>query len=476
VAAGAPLLALDAGTSAVRAVAIDLDGTVLGAAAEPMPPPARGTIDPAALWRAVRRAVARLEGARDGIAGVGVSGQLGLVLVDAAGEPVLPALAWSDRRAVDEAAALELRCGADLAAAGRRADAELWAPKLLRLRRHEPDALRRARWALSLKDWLVLRLTGEAAIDETHASYTLLFDVRERAWSAALVEAAEVDPGLLPPVRRASERAGALTPVAARELGLVAGLPVAVGGPDGTLGVVGAGGVRAGVTVDVAGTTDVLAHVVDAPVADPDLTAVLNAHAVPERWTVGGPTGMTGGAAAWLARLLGLDVRALYERWGAAADALPAGAAGLTAVTALTGGRFPHWRPETAGAIRGIAPGHTPAHLLRAIEEGAAFLIRDGLERLAALGCPADRVVVAGGAARPAALQLRADAWGVPVAAVANPEASALGAAALAAVAAGLAASVETAVAGLQAAGRVFEPDPARHVALEPAYERWRSA
>lgn len=472
---GASVLAIDAGTSALRATVVDLRGDTLATATEGIDGVrSDGTIDVAAVWDGVVRAVRLVQPAAAHVEAVGVSAQLALVLVDARGRPTRPALAWSDRRAVSEARELERLIGTVARVTGRRCDPELWAPKLLWLHRHEPEALAAARWALSLKDYLVLRLTGNAITDETHASYTFLFDVVARAWSRELVDAAELPPAMLPTVADASAVAGELTAEAAAELGLRAGVTVAVGGPDGTLGALGAGAVRPGVTVDIAGSTDVLLHVVHEPQTDPAAEAVLNAHAAPRLWTVGGPTGLTGGAAAWIAQLLGVATADLYERWGDEAADVAADAAGLLFVPTLTGSRFPRWAPSEVGSIRGLTPAHGAAHLLRAAEEGAAFVVLEGLETLERLGHKIDEVIVAGGAAvRPAALQLRADAWNREIRSLANEQASTIGAAALAATAAGLVPSVADAIEMMLTPGRTYEPACERTKQLRAVYRRW---
>jgi xylulokinase len=473
------ILAIDAGSSRLRVSLLAVaDGSVIASGARPTRV-VGGELDVDALWDDLLGIVADLELHRARVAGIGVAAQLGLVVVDERGRPVRPALLWGDVRAGDEADQLAETLPTHVTAlAGRRITGELPLAKLAWLAAHEPGTLVRAAHALSLKDAIVQRLTGVAVTDETHASYSGMFDVAARRWSGELLARAGIDPALLPPTRLGTARAGGLTAAAAGATGLPIGTPVAVGGPDGTLGVVGAGGVRPGVTVDVAGTTDVLLHTTDHPLADPSGAAVLNAHVLPGLWTTGGPTGLTGGAVEWTARLLGFaSAKEAHEQLPETESDALVGADGVTFVTALSGTRFPSWQTGRAAAISGLRADHRPAHVLRAAREGAVFTVADGLDAIAALGHEVAEVVVVGGAAsRPAALQLRSDAWGTPVASPSNTEATTIGAAILAAVAAGELADAQAAAAALigPVTRRAPRPDASR--ALAQARRRWHAA
>ena len=147
---------------------------------------------------------------------------------------------------------------------------------------------------VSVKDFVVERLTGAVVTDETHASYSGLFDVAKRSWSRSLMHRASCNPQWFPPVGPADRRAGGVQASAATQIGIAPGIPVAIGASDGTAGAIGAGAIRGGITVDVAGTTDVVLHCVEQPLRDPERKMILNAHAAPGTWTVGGPTGIHG--------------------------------------------------------------------------------------------------------------------------------------------------------------------------------------
>ena len=327
------VLAVDVGTSAARVSAVSLGGEVLAAARVPCHPQVAGercVLDAQALWSDLAALIRDVIDRAGAPVAIGVACQLGMVLADDAIDPLAPAILWQDRRALAEAAELaHILGGRAGAVAGRSVSPELTGPRLRWVARHHPEIWARTRWVLSLKDFIVAKLTGRAATDATSASYTLLFDVRDRAWSPDLLAAAEVPVSRLPPILGAHEPCGGIGREVAAATGVPAGTLVAVGGPDGSVAALGSGAVRAGVTVDVAGSTDVLLHVCDRPIGDPDRRSILNAFLLPGMWTVGGPTGLTGGAAAWLSGVLGYEsVENAYRELASSAAEIAPGAAG----------------------------------------------------------------------------------------------------------------------------------------------------
>ncbi len=469
---------LDVGSSSIRAIGFDERG-VRRAFADCRTPlrydrREAATIHPDELWRAVADVLRRIVGAGP-VQAVGVCGQLGMLGIAASGKATTPIVLWSDSRAGAEAAELAERLGAQAyTVAHRQVTGEVMAAKIRWFSVHHPATVSRTRLWLSLKDYIVARLTGEYVTDATHASYSLLFDVSERTWSRALVEAAGVAPDTLPPVADATALAGLVSSSAARATGLFRGTPVAVGSPDGTAGAVGAGAVAPGTTVDVAGTTDVVFRTTSV-VAGMDPRLVANAYALPGLWAVGGPTGMTGGAVLWLAQLLGYP-GAAELREGLAGQARAAGSdsAGLVFRTELTGARFPGWTAGTRGVIAGIRPDHQAAHLLRAAEEGAAFLVGDGLDAVEESTGRIDRVVVVGGpSVRDETLQLRADAWRRTVVTVREREASALGAAMLAGLAANVWSSPSEAAFSMVHPDATFRPSKVASARLALIHALW---
>ena len=191
------LVGLDVGTTGVKALRISAEGEVLARAEKPYPlatpQPGWAEQDPEDWWRASEAALAEVGG--DGIAGIGLSGQMhGLVALDDADRVLRPAILWNDQRTGAECAEIEERFGLRelVRLTGNRALPGFTAPKLLWLRKHEPDVYARIAHVLLPKDYVRLRLTGEHATDVADASGTLLFDVAARAWSDEVMDALEI--------------------------------------------------------------------------------------------------------------------------------------------------------------------------------------------------------------------------------------------------------------------------------------------
>ena len=429
-------LGIDLGTSQLKALLVTPDGQgtrVLGRgrARYPVTVSAQGQAqtDPEHWWRAagtaVREALADGDDGAD-VQGLAVAGQMhGVVLSDLAGTPLRPGILWLDRRAAAEAAYYGTLPGALTGPLGNQPSPGMAGPILRWLARHEPATVAAARWALQPKDWLRLRLTGEAATDPTDASGTLLFDLARGTWATALVQAVGVPEVLLPAIRDPATVAGHLLPVAAAYLGLPPGLPVATGAADTAAALFAAGlpGDAALLTLGTGGQWIV-------PAA-PRPAAGLNAF----RAIGGGCYHLAavqnmGQTINWVRTMLGVSWEQAYS-----AAARPWRADTPVFLPFLTQER---WDPSATGTWAGLTLGHDRDDLLRSALEGVAFLLRDRLGDLRAAGHDPARVVLGGGGTRhPAWRQLLADVLGLPLYPAPTTWLSATGAARLAAAALG---------------------------------------
>ena len=232
------VLGLDLGTSQAKALLCAPDGTELGQGTAgyqvATPRPGWAEASPEHWWQAACTAVRAAVGpASAEVAGLAVAGQMhGAVLCTERAVALRPAITWLDRRAEAEADDYWRLPGDLRARLGNAPSPGMAGPILLWLSRHEPDAYWQARWMLQPKDWLRLRLTGQAATDPTDASGTLLFDLARGEWATDLVRALGLRIDLLPAIRPPAEIAGPLLPAAAEHLGLRPGLPVAIGAAD----------------------------------------------------------------------------------------------------------------------------------------------------------------------------------------------------------------------------------------------------
>lgn len=476
------LLVVDAGTSQVRAKLIDLSGQLHAESARSyrMMFPAAGQveIDPDHIWRAMVESIREIGSSRSSIAAICVAAELGTVFLDAHGKAIGNALCWPDRRSRDQSAQLTQRLDpSDIyAVTGRVIDPGLPAAKLLWVLESEPDRMKLIRSMVSIKDFLVLKLCGQLVTDEAHASYSMLFDVSKRQWADNILAELGINKEILPTVRPATEKAGVVSRTTSELTGLQDGTPVIVGGPDGTVGTIGAGLVSPGVTVDLIGTADVIFHAAAEPHLDPGRRTIVNVHLVPGLWTIGGPTGTTGGMLSWLSEAVGYgaeaDSLALLDT---EANEIPPGAEGLVCLTSMSGERFPDWDPSVRGVLFGLSMGHGRAHIARAALEGAVYPLRSALDIYQQLGLQVDEVrVVGGGAKSPVWNQIRADICGIPVRPTVVREATSLGAAILAAVSIGAFPDIPTAAADFVRAEAAARPRVREEQLYQLLYKQYR--
>ncbi len=446
------LIGLDVGTSGVKAIAISPDGELVATADESYPlstpKPGWAEQDPEDWWLAAESCLVRLP---DGP--IGLSGQMhGLVVLDAGGRVLRPAILWNDQRTQAECEEIERRVGFDrlISLTGNRALTGFTAPKLLWLRTHEPDTYAQIRHVLLPKDYVRFRLTGERAIDAADASGTLLFDVSERRWSEEVCEALEIPLEWLPPSFESTEVAGAGDQAAA-----ALGVGIAAPGP---------------VSI-VLGTSGVVFAVLPAYAPEPQARLHVFCHAVPGTWHAMGVMLSAAGSAAWLRKTLGGDHAVLDEeaaRW-------EPGVEGLRFAPYLAGERTPHPDPDARGAFTGLSLRHDRGALWRAMLEGVAYGLRDSLELLRSLGVQPEVGRVSGGGARSELwLRIVSSVLDLPLERMASEEGSAFGGALLAGVRAGAFADVEAAVARCVRVRARIEPDPAWAEAYAQRYESYR--
>jgi xylulokinase len=458
---------LDVGTSGVKALAVSADGEVLARAEAgyglSTPRPGWAEQDPADWWRATERVLDEL--GVDGIAGIGLSGQMhGLVALDAAGEVIRPAILWNDQRTAAQCREIEETVGFErlVELTGNRALTGFTAPKLLWLREHEPEAYARIAGIMLPKDYVRLKLCGEHAIDVADASGTLLFDVARRRWSDEVLDALEIPREWLPRALESAEVSGT-TPD---------GVPVAAGAGDQAAGALGVGVTEPGPASVVLGTSGVVFSALEAYAADPQARVHVFCHAVPGRWHAMGVMLSAAGSLQWFRDTLapGVEFGALLEE----AAGWEPGAEGLTFLPYLAGERTPHADPDARGAFTGLSLRHDRGALARAVLEGVAFGLRDCLDVVRSVGAAPEVGRASGGGARSELwLKIVASALELPVERVAVEEGAAYGAAMLGGIAGGLWRDAdEAAAACVRPHGRV-EPDPdwvARYGELRDRY------
>jgi xylulokinase len=463
------LVGLDVGTSSVKGLAIDPDGTVLAQAEAEYPlltpHPGWSEQDPHEWWRATEEVLGALQAETGAPAAIGLSGQMhGLVALDSGDRVLRPAILWNDQRTARECEEIEARLTRQrlVELTGNRALTGFTAPKLLWLRAHEPETYRRIAHIMLPKDYVRLRLCGERATDVADASGTLLLDVAQRRWSEQVLAALDVDPHVLPPVLESPALSGISE----------AGVPVAAGAGDQAAGALGVGVIAPGPLSIVLGTSGVVFAALDRFAAEPEGRVHAFCHAVPGTWHAMGVMLSAAGSLRWLRDVTapGVAFDALIEeaaRW-------EPGAEGLTFLPYLAGERTPHADPGARGAFAGLSLRHDRGALVRAVLEGVAFGLRDCLDLMVEIGADAASGRISGGGARSDLwLSIVASVLGVPLRRVAVDAGAAFGAALLGGVAAGLYEDAAAAVAQAVRTTTEIEPVPEWVEAYAEARERF---
>lgn len=451
-------LGIDVGTSGTKTLAMREDGRIVSSATVEYPlyspKPGWSEQDPEDWWQATLKSVRQV--LRDGkikpgnISGIGLSGQMhGSVFLDRDHQVIRPALLWNDQRTAAECDEIEAKAGGRKKLIRMVANPALTgftAPKILWLRNHEKRNYARTKQVLLPKDYVRFRLTGEFATEVSDASGTLLLDVKRRRWCKPLLDKLEIDRDLLPKVYESEEVSGELSAIAAKQLGLAAGVPVVGGGGDQAAGAIGNGIVRRGAISATMGTSGVVFAHSDEVQTDPEGRVHTFCHAVRDKWHVMGVVLSAGGSFQWYRNQLGeAEIRAAkrkkvdpYELLTEQAAAAPPGCEGLYFLPYLTGERTPHADPHARGAWIGLSLRHGRPHLIRSVMEGATYAMRDCLEIIKGMKIPVREIRLSGGGARSKFWrQMQADIYGQKVVTINAEEGPAYGVALLAAAGTG---------------------------------------
>ena len=477
-------MGIDISTTSAKAIIIDEQGKVLsiGSTAQPIsqPQPLWSEQNPADWWDGV---VASIKSALDqsgltgdAIAGIGLTGQMhGLVMLDADGDVLRPAILWNDQRTQAQCDWMTERIGFErlIELTGNRALTGFTAPKILWVRDHEPDVYAQCSHILLPKDYIRFMLTGDYAMDMAGSAGTSLLNVQARNWSDEVVDALGILREWLPPVHEGTQITGKISEAVASLTGLKAGTPVVGGGGDQAAGAVGMGCV----TPDAIGVTVGTSGVVFAPLAqyafEPEGRLHAFCHAVPGMWHFMGVMLSAAGSLQWYRDTLAPDVS--FDALLKEAESVPAGSDGLFFLPYLTGERTPHPDPEARGGFIGLTSRHTRGHMTRAVLEGVAYGLKDSFTLIAQAGLPDSFTVriSGGGAKSPFWQQIIADVLGAPLVNVNTPEAGAFGAALLAAVGTGTFADVKSACDATIQTGSVIDPSAEQtiYAALYPTYQ-----
>lgn len=431
------LLAHDLGTSGNKATLYDSEGRLVASELVTYPTyyPRSGWVeqDPEDWWRAVcaatRALLEKAEVSPAAVAGVSFSGQMmGCVLADERGGPLRRALIWADTRSTEEERHMQEAAGAQRGyrITGHRLSASYGAAKLLWVKGHQPEIYEKAYKMLNAKDYIVHRLTGNFVTDYSDASSTNLFDLEKKEWSAELVEAFGLRRGLLPELHASADVVGKVTPQAARETGLPEGLPVVLGGGDGSCACVGAGVVKEGRTYCVLGSSSWISMAGSAPVFDSEMRTFNWVHLDPALYTPCGTMQAAGLSLQWFRNAFCGEEARRAEETGQSAYRLidqlvegsPAGAGGVLYLPYLLGERSPRWDFDASGTFLGFRAGSGKAEAARAVLEGVGYnlkIILDIFDRSEEVPAIEEVFLIGGGAKGKVWAQILADIWQKPL-------------------------------------------------------------
>jgi len=432
--------------SGTRALALDLEAALIHAEAwvphswiEGLP--AGYKEQNPAQWidsvdRVVRECISKLGPGKERIAGIGVAGpSRGMVLLDEVNRIIRPSKLAGDlsvKRQADEISRAFGGVPGLLELCGHAPCADSAAAECLWLKQHEPYHFQRAASYLTAQDFIAYWLTGERATEPGSASMTGLFDIRQRKWSAELLDF--IDPalsGLLPPIGASDQPRGLLRSALAREWGISDQVQISAGSASPMLSALAAGCVSPGTITVELGHTGVIAGVGNAPVIDyrGEIQPLCNASG-----------GWLGLATLLNAAVVPEIFRRHYgwsaQEFEAMIATVPAGADGLLLLPYFSGEQIPRL-PEGTGVLHGITPENfTLAHLARAAAEGVALGLGYAMSRLRDLNFDPPEIRLLGpGVVSPVMRQLLADVFGVPVIPVSSRHGAGVGAAMQAAVA-----------------------------------------
>ncbi len=469
------VLGIDVGTTATKALLIDVEGRVVAQAERPCelhsPHAGWAEEDPEQWWANICDLQGELP--LEEVRAVGVSGMVPcVILLDGGRGPLRSSVQQNDARATDEVSELasELQGARVLERTGSPITQQSVAPTARWMQRNEPEVWAATRTICGSYDLISQRLTGERAVEHNWALESGLYDLETGDWAPDVCAAAEIPLDLLPEVRGSSEVVGHVTDAAAAATGLPAGIPVVAGSADHVASAFAAGVVEDGdVLVKLGGAGDILISTTK-PLVDERL--YLDFHLVPGHFLPNGCMAASGSLIRWFDTELagGADLATL----DAEAAAVPAGSDGLVCLPYFLGEKTPVNDAHARGVFYGLHLGHTRAHMFRAVLEGISFGFRHHLDVFRERGFDPARVRVTNGGARSELWkQVTSDVLGLPIEVPAEHYGSALGAGFAAAIGAGLVDDWSQ-IDRFARVGRTLEPDAGVQAALDQGYDTYR--
>lgn len=466
------ILVLNLGLKSVRCIAFSFEGKVLAQSSLPihtLVSNEKVEQDPREWrklsWEVIAKVMAELKD-RSGVKYITVSTSAScLVPLDGKGNPLHNSILVSDTRAVEESRLLghTVEFQGVQAETGNKSSPDLMLPKIMWLARHKPDVFKKAAHFVNAGDYLVGQLTGRYVTDLNNA-LKFHFLMSRRSYPQTLLESLGIGVSALPEVLDQGTDLGPVLPGVTAELGLPRSCRAVLSTYDALAAVTGTGAFQVGDAVDVSGTVTSFRAVTDCHLFDPLHRIYVTPYLNRNRWLAGGSNNLGGGIIEWLRQLLFQDSSDPYALMEAEARDQPACPGGLIFLPHLLGERAPLWNPDCRGVFFGLNRAHDRHQLVRAVFEGVGFSVRHIADVLGQLQVPVRSVIASGGLSRLNTIsQIKADILGVPVRKLANFETTAIGAALIALMGAGVYHEPQSAFNQFCRLDCVFEPDTSKH-------------
>ena len=485
------ILSIDIGTTGGRTIIFDTNGQIIESAYEEYPSyyptPSNVEQDANDWWIVTKNTISTsLKKSKinpSDIISLSVTNQRETIVpVNESGDPLSRAIVWQDRRTIKECNKIKEKVGSKkiYEITGLTVDPYFSAPKILWIKQNWSKAFNNAHKFMLVHDFIQMKLTDEFITDYSNASRTMLFDINTLAWSDYILNKLDIPIEKLPKPLPSGTKISGLTKKASQALGLPEGLPVIAGGGDQQCAAIGVGVTKKGRVKATTGTGTFLLAYLEKSQRDPKNRVLCSCHAIPGKYVYEASIFTTGSVLRWfrdnfssaersLAPSLNLDS---YDLLGMQAEEISPGSEGVMIVPHFTGAGAPYWDPNAKGIIFGLSLGHSRNHIIRAIMEATCYEIRTNLQVLKELGTDTKELRITGGASRNSTWnQIEADICKKPVIKGKVEEATALGAAILAGVGAGVYKNIETAAENMVIIDEQREPIKNNSTIYDKYYE-----
>ena len=472
-------IGVDLGTSAVKLLLMQTDGTIKKIVSKEyplsFPKPGWSEQNPADWWNACVAGIQELvaEADKSQVAGISFGGQMhGLVALDKHDEVIRPAILWNDGRTTEETEYLNETVGREKLSqyTANIAFAGFTAPKLLWMKKHEPELFAKIDKIMLPKDYIAYRLSGVHCTDVSDASGMLLMDVKNKCWSKEMMEICGIKEQQLAHIYESYEAVGTLLPETAQLLGLPQSVIVAAGAGDNAAAAVGTGTVGDGSCNLSLGTSGTVFIASDQFAVDSHNALHAFAHADGHYHLMGCMLSAASCNKWWMEDILETKDFAAQQE-----GITKLGENHVYFLPYLMGERSPHNDPKARGTFIGMTMDTTRADMTQAVLEGVAFALRDSFEVAKLLGIQIERTKICGGGAKsPLWKKMIANIFHIKVDTLAIEEGPALGGAMLAAVANGEYADVAQAAAAIVKVADTEEPDEKLAALYEQRYQTFR--